>query len=380
MIFRTRLRGVVSTTVLVSLALTGTTRAEVPAPVMSDQQYAHIAPYLPRFGRDRPVIAIVGDNAGTELTDLFIPYGVLTRSGAAQVLTVATQSGPLKMLPALTTQPDATLAEFDQRFPDGADYVIVPAVRDSTNAALVAWVAAQGARGATIVSICDGALVVANAGLMKGRHATAHWASQGFRRKTHPEVMWVKNVRYVVDGKVISSAGISASMPTALALVEAIAGHDAAQAEAHDLGVADWSDTHNTEPFEPRLGRNLLPLIAVNFTNGWFHTPDTIGIPVSDGFDEIALGFTADAWSRTGLSHAYSVAATVRPLRSIGGLTLLPDQVDGRGDAPDTTLPALSSEPSMQALDQALETIALRYGRGNAYGVALDLEYPGFHR
>ena len=376
------LLGVVRAALLVSTAIALPTfaQAETPAPVMSQQDYDHIAPYLPRFGRTRPIVAIVGENSGTELADFFIPYGVITRSGAADVMTLATQTGPLKMTPALTIQPDATVAEFDAKYPDGADYVIVPAVTKNSDPTLVAWIALQGAKGATIISICDGAFVVANSGLMKGRRATAHWASQGFRHKTHPEVNWIKNVRYVVDGRVVSSAGISAGMPTALALVEAIAGHEAASNEARTLGVADWSTKHNSEIFEPRVGVNLYPLIAVNFTNTWFRTRDSVAVPVTNGVDEIALGFTVDAWSRTGLSHAYAEAESLQPITSRYGLTILPDRVRGTGEPIDQTLPVFGDENAMQALNNALAGIAKRYGRSTAYGVALDLEYPGFQK
>lgn len=338
-----------------------------------------IAPYVARFGRAKPVIAIIGENSGTELTDFVIPFGVLTQSGAAEVMTVATQAGPIQMRPAMKVQPQATAADFDSRFPDGADYIIVPAVVKSADPVLLAWIAAQAAKGATIVSICDGAIVVANAGLMKGRTATAHWASQGYRRGHHPEVNWVKNVRYVADGKIVSSAGISAAMPTALALVEAIAGHDAAAAEARDLGVADWSRVHNSQIFEPHLGYNLLPLIAVTYTNGWFHKVTTVGIPVHAGSDEIALAFTADAWSRTGLSHAYTVSESAQPLQTRNGLTIIPDRVIGATDV-DSALAGLDGMVDGQALDTALDGIAHRFGRTTAFGTAIDLEYPGFHK
>jgi len=312
---------------IIGAALPAAGRAET-APIQTQQgtpQTGVIAPYQPRFGRTRPVIAIVGENRGTELTDFAIPYGVLSRSGVADVLTVATQAGPLSMRPALTIQPDATAADFDRRFPEGADYVIVPAVTHPNDIALIAWIKAQARKGATVVSICDGALVVANTGLLNDHRATAHWATQGYRKKHYPEVKWQTNIRYVADGNVVSSAGVSASLPTALALVEAIAGHDVAAAEARELNVDDWSTKHNSESFRPRLGVNLLPLIAVNFTNGWFHRPETIGLPVSEDSDEIGLGFAADAWSRTGLGHAYSVAATRTPVRTRNGLVILPD-------------------------------------------------------
>lgn len=127
-------------------------------------------------GRLQPVIAVVGYNGGTELTDFAIPYGVLARSGAAQVLAVATQDGPMTMRPALRIQPQETIAGFDRRFPESADYVIVPAVGKPNDAALVTWITAQSARGATIVSICDGALVVANAA------STGYVEEQNLRR------------------------------------------------------------------------------------------------------------------------------------------------------------------------------------------------------
>jgi putative intracellular protease/amidase len=334
-----------------------------------------IAPYQDRFGRAQPVVAIVGENGGTELTDFVIPYGVLARSGAAQVIAVATQEGPLKMLPALTVQPQATIGEFDQRFPDGADYLIVPAVAKHADPGLVAWVAAQGAKGATVVSICDGALVVANSGLFDGRRATGHWATESYRKEHYPGVDWVGNVRYVADGKVVSSAGVSAAMPTALALIEAIAGRRRADDVALSIGVgaADWGKTHDSDIFRPRLGVNLTAYIS-GYTNQWFHSIDKIGVPVAAGIDEIALAYTADAWGRSKRSRVLSVAAVVAPLQTLHGLTLLPD---GVGDEGLDMLPPVSGDAlSGQALEQSLAAIAARYGQRTARLVALEFEYP----
>ncbi|WP_229425361.1 DJ-1/PfpI family protein [Massilia sp. Se16.2.3] len=255
---------------------------------------AVIAPYEARPGREQPVVAVVGFNGGTELTDFVVPYGVLAWAGVAQVLAVATGPGPLMMRPALRLQPDLTTAQFDTRFADGADYVIVPAVVKPADTVLVAWIAAQAAKGATVVSICDGALVVANAGLFKGRHATAHWATASYRRQHYPDTHWDENVRYVADGKLVSSAGISAALPTALALVEAIAGHERAAGLAREIGAGDWSPAHDSGVFRPRFGVNLSAYLT-GYANGWFHTPERVGIRVADGVDEITLAFTADA-------------------------------------------------------------------------------------
>lgn len=335
-----------------------------------------IAPYQDRFGRAQPLVAIIGENSGTELTDFAIPYGVLARSGAAQVITLATQPGPLAMRPALRLQPHSTTPQFDARYPEGADYVIVPAVLNADNPALLQWVAAQGAKGATIVSICDGALVVANAGLLKGRRATAHWATESLRKERYPDTQWQANTRYVADGKVVSSAGISAAMPTALALVEAIAGRPRAAALAQELGVEDWSNTHDSAPFHPRLGN--LSAYATIYTNAWFHATESVGLPLQAGMDEITLAFTADGWSRTSRSQAYGVAPTSAPVTTRSGLVILPERITGAADAPKTMLPTLLAAPSGKALDQVLAALAVRYGSRTAYRVALEFEYPSY--
>lgn len=335
-----------------------------------------IPAYQARFGRQRPVIAIVGENSGTELTDFAIPYGVLAQSGVAEVVTVSTKPGALRMRPALVVQPQVTAQEFDLRFPEGADYVIVPAVVKYNDPTLLAWVKSQGLKGGTLVSICDGAVVVAGTGLMDGRHATAHWASEGHRRKMFPSVHWVADVRYIADGKIVSTAGISAALPTSLALVEAIAGRDQTLALATELGVSDWSTVHHTAPFRPRFGVNLKAHIAANYTNAWFHSTEMIGLPVTPGIDEIALAVTADAYSRTGRSMIHARSATTEPIRTRHGMVIIPDSIAGSGHPMDRELPELDATPSGQWIAKSIEGISQLYGPTTAYGVALNFEYP----
>jgi hypothetical protein len=177
------------------LALLGLTTAAslwastVPSrPLAGGAEYAphpeKIDPYRARFGRSRPMIAIVGENSATELTDFVIPHGILAEADVADVVTLSTKPGVMTMRPSLRLQPDMTVSAFDERHPEGADYVIVPAVVNRDDPTLLAWIARQSSRGATIVSICDGALVVANTGLMNGHRATAHWATLAYRRET----------------------------------------------------------------------------------------------------------------------------------------------------------------------------------------------------
>ena len=336
-----------------------------------------IAPWVPRAGRSRPVVAVVGENSGTELVDFMIPYGVLADSGVADVVALGTEPGELRLRPALRVQPQQTIANFDERTPLGADYVVVPAVNEDRlqDPALIAWLQAQSAKGATVVSICDGALVVANAGLFEGRRATGHWATRAQREKAHPGTHWLSNVRWVADGNVVSSAGVSAAIPTSLALVEAIGGPEAAARTAARLGAAGWDDRHDSDQFAIGAG-----IVFTFIGNHWLRSTERLVVPLADGVDDIALALTLDAWGRTMRSALAIQAPAGAPVRSSHGLTLLPSEASTPG-APAATVLALPEGAPLAALDRALADIGTRYGAATERYVGLEMEYaPAYAR
>lgn len=374
---------------LLTIALTGVTLESIStarasslpnaAPTGSPAESPEaMAPYHARFHRDRPIVAVIAENSGTELVDFVVPYGVLARSGVAEVIAVATREGPVTMRPALQIEPQATIAQFDARFPEGADYVIVPFMVQFKNPVLLGWIKAQADTGSTMVSICDGAIVLAEAGLLRQRRATAHWASESMRRDMYRQTRWVNNARYVVDGPVASSAGISAALPMSLAIVEAIAGHDVAATVAGTLGTTDWSPAHDSERFSSGHGAMFDAVSTMQITNRLFHSTQRVGINVTPGIDEIALALTADAYSRTGRSQAFAIADA--PVLTQQGLTILPARIKGAAPRIDVMLPALDTTPPARILDQALASITTRYGRSTAYEVAAAFEYPGFQK
>lgn len=321
----------------------------------------------PKAGRTRPLIAIAADNKGTETTDLIIPYGVIRSAGVADVAIVSTQAGTVNLMPALTIKSDATISDFDRDHPEGADIVIIPAMHDDRNRDIIAWVRKQSSKGAMIVSICEGAWLAARAGIFDGKRATTHWYALDKLHDAFPQARWVRNQRYVVDGNVVSTTGVTASIPASLALVEAIAGSQKARSIATHMGVDDWSSAHDSTLFHMTTGR--LWRFASNYLAFWNH--ETIRLPAQDGFDEIALALTADAWSRTYRSRSI-VAETAKSIRSRNGLVLVPD-LSSDTNASVLEVPTL---PAAQALDHTLAQIAARYGVRTSDIVKLQLEYP----
>jgi putative intracellular protease/amidase len=333
-----------------------------------------LPPFQPRLNRSRPLVAVVAENYYTELTDYVVPYGILSASGAADVVALATQEGPIRMFPApMKVQPQATTAAFDSQHPEGADYVIVPAVHRDDDPTLVAWVAAQAHKGAIIVGVCDGVWVLARAGLLDGRKATGHWYSYGKLSKAFPQASWQRQTRYVADGPVITTTGVTATIPVSLALVEAIAGSARARSLASTLGLPQgWSAEHPSERFALRPGHLLT--VAGNFLAFWSH--ESVGVALEPGVDEIALALQAEVYSATFRSTAYTVAAGKEAVKTRRGLSILPDRVAGTGPAL-RMLPPLDAHP-LRALDLALKGIASDYGAQTARWVATQMEYPGY--
>lgn len=339
-----------------------------PAAIDAQEHAATIAALRPPK-RQRPVVAVLGDNQGTETTDYLMPYGVLKQSGLAEVWALAIAPGLLPLHPALAIKPQATAAEFDARYPDGADYVIVPAMHHSGNPAVLAWIKAQAAKGAMIVGVCSGVRVLSKAGLLRERAATGFWYDLDDLRRENPSMRWVRDRRYVVDSGVATTTGITATIPASLAIVEAIGGKPAAAALARELGVESWDAAHDSDAF--RLGRHFWTATG-NMLAFWNH--ETVGIPVAEGVDEIALALTADIYSRTYRSHAFTLAERRDVLTTRRGIQLVPDQAAGNARV-DLVLPAVSAERPTRALETALDDVAKRYGKRTAAIVALQLEY-----
>jgi len=132
-----------------------------PPPIAKEESDITLAALRPPK-RQRPLIAIVGINDSSETTDYLMPYGILTRADVADVVTLGTQPGPMTLFPVLKVEPQATIAEFDARHPDGADYVIVPAMSRDDDPVVLHWIRNQASHGAIIIGVCAGAKVVAS--------------------------------------------------------------------------------------------------------------------------------------------------------------------------------------------------------------------------
>jgi transcriptional regulator GlxA family with amidase domain len=140
--------------------------------------------------------------------------------------------------------------------------------------ALIAWLRGAADRSRRVTSVCTGALLLARAGLLDGRRATTHWAWCGHLAGEHPAISVEPEPIFVRDGHVATSAGVTAGMDLALALVEEDLGPDAA------LGVARWLVLFLRRPggqaqFSAQLAAQTAERAPLRHLQSWI--PDHLG-------------------------------------------------------------------------------------------------------
>jgi transcriptional regulator GlxA family with amidase domain len=138
-----------------------------------------------------------------------------------EVAIVSRDGAPVETSSGLALIPHATLRETRSW---SIDTLVVAGGQGCMEAAndpeLIAWIAETAATVRRTVSVCTGAFLLASAGLLDGRRATTHWAAAKELARLHPAVSVDPEPIFVRDGAIWTSAGVTAGMDLALALVE----------------------------------------------------------------------------------------------------------------------------------------------------------------
>jgi transcriptional regulator GlxA family with amidase domain len=204
---------------------------------------------------------------GITALDLVGPHEVFTaaaevarRSGgepdAYRVEVAAAEAGPLRTTRGLAVVADRALAQV--RGP--IDTLVVVggegAYAATADRDLVSWIDRAARRSRRVASVCTGAFLLAAGGLLDGRRATTHWRSCDDLARTYPDVTVENDPIFVRDGNVWTSAGVTAGMDLALALVDDDLGRDVALMTARQL-VLFVQRPGGQSQFSAQLGAQL---------------------------------------------------------------------------------------------------------------------------
>jgi putative intracellular protease/amidase len=364
-----------------------------PAPVETTAAPAH--------DRDKPTAVIVMGTEGANAADVLAPYEVLADTGAFNLYTVAARRQPVPLTGGLDVVPDLTFGQLDDRLRATPEVIMVPQLREAGGPGatpVVEWLRRQRAQGnPLVVSVCVGAGVLAEAGLLDGRPATSHWLGLIGLRRNYPEVRWQEGVRYVDDGDVITTAGVLSGVDGALRVVERMLGPGAAARAARAVQWPAYSPGE-AAPIE-RLRPAPADVVALLSAGYRWDRPST-GVLLTDGVGETELASAFRPYTELSyLARPVTVTVDGRPVRSRHGLTFVPradvataaprlDRLVVPGAAaarraaagglslPERLAPVYLHEGPGFAFDPVLADIARTRDVATARWVAKTLQYP----
>jgi len=190
---------------------------------------------------------------GFETLDYFGPIEMLGGSGKeTDIITVAKGSDPVPSCHGQRIVIDKTIAEttdYDLLFVPGGDSALTAAEDQE----LLQWIRETSANAERVMGVCTGTILLGIAGVLDGRKATTN--KMDFLNTVHlaAQVEWVKEARWVRDGKFYTSSGVSAGMDMALAVMADLFGLEMAEKLA--LGCEyEWHQDSSRDPFAKLAG------------------------------------------------------------------------------------------------------------------------------
>jgi transcriptional regulator GlxA family with amidase domain len=187
-----------------------------------------------------------------EVLDFAGPYEVFTTASrvaarlkrqtapAFSAFTVTRQMDVFKARAGLAVVPD-----FDFASAPAIDVLIVPGgvvTAELAKPEVIAWLRQTADWSRLTASVCTGAFLLAQAGLLDGQRATTHWEDIADLRRDFPAVQVVENCRWVDAGKIVTSGGISAGIDMSLHLVERLLGRELAEKTTRQMEFR-WDET-----------------------------------------------------------------------------------------------------------------------------------------
>ncbi|HUG15774.1 MAG TPA: DJ-1/PfpI family protein [Thermomicrobiales bacterium] len=183
---------------------------------------------------------------GVELLDFCGPHEAFTAvnygggNALFTVFTVAEKGGEVASRAGLRV-----IADYSFDDAPHIDVLVVPGGqgtrREIDNPVVVDWIAKIAGSAELTTSVCTGSFLLAKAGtLPDGSRATTHWGSIGRMRDMFPGIEVHENVRWIDDGAVVSSAGVSAGIDMSLHVIERLCGRAAAESSARTMEYDYW--------------------------------------------------------------------------------------------------------------------------------------------
>ncbi|MGE0823119.1 MAG: DJ-1/PfpI family protein [Candidatus Binatia bacterium] len=204
---------------------------------------------------------------GFELLDVYGPLEMFGSVGPElRIVTVAQKAGTVT-----STQGPKTLAQYGFEDCPPLDLMLLPGgigtLTELNNEPLLEFLRQRSATAQVTMSVCSGSAILAKAGLLNGRRATSNKQFFSLATAQSTKVKWVEQARWVEDGNMVTSSGVSAGIDMALAVIARLYGRERAEQIAAWTEY-EWHQDAAWDPFVKYLNQGdanaLPPLPSVN--------------------------------------------------------------------------------------------------------------------
>ncbi|MBM4259644.1 MAG: DJ-1/PfpI family protein [Deltaproteobacteria bacterium] len=192
-----------------------------------------------------------------ELLDVYGPLEMFGSIGPElRIVTVAQKAGAVT-----STQGPQTLTQYGFDDCPALDLILLPGgigtITELNNERMLDFLRQRSATALVTMSVCSGSAILAKAGLLDGRRATSNKQFFTLATAQSEKVQWVEQARWVEDGNMVTSSGVSAGIDMALAVIARLYGRERAELIAAGTEY-EWHQDANWDPFVKYLNQGDL--------------------------------------------------------------------------------------------------------------------------
>ncbi|TVX96665.1 DJ-1/PfpI family protein [Cohnella terricola] len=278
---------------------------------------------VPKYEANKPTVAVLLANEVTEVFDFLVPYEMFAMTEAYNVYGVAPDRGIKSLTGGLDVVPHYSFEEMDAMLGRNPDIIVIPfmpILDEKKYAPVREWIRKHSGAKTTLISICNGAENLADTGLLNGKTAATHWGDINRLIKKYPDTQWVKDQRYVPQGHIVSSAGLTSGIDATLYVISQQLGEAAAKKVAKEMNYPSYDYVTNPQmkPFVAGLSD-----ITYVLNNAFQWNKVKAGVLLYNGADELDLSAAFDTYAASGTTITLTVSSTNEPIVTKHGLNLV---------------------------------------------------------
>ncbi|MFC9712563.1 DJ-1/PfpI family protein [Paenibacillus sp. NPDC056933] len=278
---------------------------------------------IPKYDANKPTVAVLLENEVTEVFDFLVPYEMFAMTEAYNVYGVAPDRKIKSLTGGLDVIPHYSFDEMDTMLGKSPDIIVIPfmpILNDKKYAPVREWIQKHSGNQTILLSICNGAENLADTGLLNGKSAATHWGDINRLIKKYPDIHWVKDQRYVAQGNIVSSAGLTSGIDATLYVISQQLGDAAAKKVAENMNYPSYNYVinPNMEPFNAGLSD-----ITYVLNNAYQWNKAKAGVLLYNGADELDLSAAFDTYGASGTTRTLTISNKNEPIVTKHGLNLV---------------------------------------------------------